>query len=202
MVKQEKDRAAVLRGCLLHSGKSSSESSRELLLFNTDNASEHHLPWKRHTLPSTFTLFTSVLDYALCRFSGSGKDGLPKQVELIPWIFWVCCFFFLFVKYANGFEWLRNNNLKAVAQRKHAWLLLNTTRNPYSKDYAAGWRLKLTWWSIWINLATNLKSSVSKWMRKILGWISGLDLSLSLICGGAGILLKQANLLKLCWQLK
>lgn len=129
VLKPEKESAAVLWGSLLHGGKSPPEFSPP---FNTHNTSEHHLPWKRPSPPWTFTVLAIVLGCALCSFSGSGKDGLPKQVELMPWsflvLFLVCCFSFfsLFVKDTNGFELLRSNNLKAVAQRKHAWLLLNT----------------------------------------------------------------------------
>lgn len=174
MVKQEKDSASVLWGCLLHGGKTFSESFHELPLFNTDNTSERHLPRKRYSLPSAFTLLPFVLGWALCCFSGSWKDRLPEQVELMPWSLFF--FFFYFVKYKNGFELLRNNNLKPIAQRKHAWLLLNTRRNPYSKDYAAGWRLKLTWWSIWINFKPSAWRVLSqngwdKYLAEYLIWI-------------------------------
>lgn len=106
-------------------------------------------------------------------FQRHGRIGCLNKLNLCPEVFF---FSFFFVKYKNGFELLRNNNLKPIAQRKHAWLLLNTRRNPYSKDYAAGWRLKLTWWSIWINFKPSAWRVLSqngwdKYLAEYLIWI-------------------------------
>lgn len=111
-------------------------------------------------------------------------------------VLFVCfyvCFFYKIYKWI----WIIRKQKFEASCPKETCLSTSQHYNPYSKDYSAVWRLKLTSWSIWINLATSLKSSISKWVRQTPVWIFSLDLSLSLICGHAGILLKQENLLKL-----
>lgn len=199
MVKQAKDSAAVLWGCLCMVGNHppspllSFRFLTQTMPLNTLYP-EKGTPCLQH-LPCLI-LFWVVL---CAVFQGQGRMGCLKKLNLRPEVF-LFCFVLLFFLFCKIYKWIwiiKKQQFKTTCP-KEACL---ATSQHYKKSLQ---QRQCSWMKSWADmtkhlnqLATTLKNSISKWVRQILGWIFGLALSLSLVCGDAGILLKQENLLKI-----